>query len=50
VLQVAYLVGIVICNGFILEIFWGCVIILVAFDPSDVWSDWGLGDIKVDCL
>ena len=34
--QVTYLVGIVICNGFICEIFWGCVIILVAFDPLDV--------------
>jgi hypothetical protein len=30
--HVTYLVGIVICNDFISEIFWGCVIILVACD------------------
>ncbi len=48
--QVAYLFGLVICNGFVHEIFWGYVIILVAFDPLDIGSDWGLCDLMVDCL
>jgi hypothetical protein len=48
--QVAYLISIVICNSFIHEIFWGCVVILVAFDPSDIGSYGGLGNLVVNCL
>jgi hypothetical protein len=48
--QVAYLVGIVICNSFICEIFWGFVVILAAFDPSDVGLYGGMGDLVVNCL
>ncbi len=48
--HVTYLVGLVICNGFVHEIFWGCVIVLVAFDSLDIGLDWGLCNGIVDCL
>jgi hypothetical protein len=40
--HVAYLVGIVICNSFVSEIFWVCVMVMVAFDSSNIGTDIGV--------
>ena len=48
--HVAYLVGIVICNSFVSEIFWVCVMVMVAFDSSNIGTDWGLSNFVLDSL